>query len=124
MEEEGGDEKEWWDKDEEGGYTSECDCVDLDWDHEVQEREIGYTGKKKSAIGCIPDREKEGGVGDVEQQKNKEDAGNEPYNEERGGKKKGSTKRTLCGIVLFKLNIFLVMFLQVPSIDSTRFPCT
>jgi hypothetical protein len=35
---------------------------------------------------------------------------------------KGSTKRTLCGIVLFKLNTFLVMFLQVPSIDSTCFP--
>ncbi len=34
---------------------------------------------------------------------------------------KGSTKRTLCGIVLFKLNTFLVMFLQVPSIDSTCF---
>jgi hypothetical protein len=33
----------------------------------------------------------------------------------------GSTKRTLCGIVLFKLNTVLVMFLQVPSIDSTCF---
>jgi hypothetical protein len=33
----------------------------------------------------------------------------------------GSTKRTLCGIVLFKLNTFLVMFLRVPSIDSTCF---
>ncbi len=37
---------------------------------------------------------------------------------------KGSTKRTLCGIVLFKLNFFLVEFLRVPSIDSTCFPCT
>ncbi len=36
---------------------------------------------------------------------------------------KGSTKRTLCGIVLFELNTFLVMFLQVPSIDSTCFWC-
>ncbi len=45
--EEGEDEKEWWDKDREKGYTSECDCVDWDWDHEVQEREIGYTGKKR-----------------------------------------------------------------------------
>jgi hypothetical protein len=34
-------------------------------------------------------------------------------------KRKGLTKRTLCGIVLFNLNTFLVMFLQVPSIDST-----
>ena len=31
------------------------------------------------------------------------------------------TKRTLCGIVLFKLNTFLVMFLCVPSIDSMCF---
>jgi hypothetical protein len=38
--------------------------------------------------------------------------------------KMGSTKRNLCGIVLFKLNTFLVMFLRVPSIDSTCFPCT
>ncbi len=37
---------------------------------------------------------------------------------------KGSTKRTLCGIILFKLNTFLVMFLHVPSIDSTCFPRT
>jgi hypothetical protein len=29
-------------------------------------------------------------------------------------RRKGSTKRTLCGIVLFKLNTFLVMFLSVP----------
>jgi hypothetical protein len=36
----------------------------------------------------------------------------------------GSTKRILCGIVLFKLNTFLVMFLHVPSIDSTCFPRT
>jgi hypothetical protein len=36
----------------------------------------------------------------------------------------GSTKYTLCGTVLFKLNTFLVMFLQVPSIDSTSFPHT
>ncbi len=35
---------------------------------------------------------------------------------------KGLTKCTLCGIVLFKLSTFLVMFLQVPSIDSTCFP--
>ncbi len=35
------------DKDREEGYTSECDRVDWDWDHEVQEREIGYTGKKR-----------------------------------------------------------------------------
>jgi hypothetical protein len=33
----------------------------------------------------------------------------------------GSTKRTLCGIVLFKLNTFLVRFLCVPSINSTCF---
>ncbi len=33
----------------------------------------------------------------------------------------GSAKHTLCGIVLFKLNTFLVMFLSVPSIDSTCF---
>ncbi len=46
LEEEGGDEKEWWDKDREDGYTSQCDHVDWDWDDEVQEREIGYTGKK------------------------------------------------------------------------------
>jgi hypothetical protein len=37
---------------------------------------------------------------------------------------KGSTKCTLCGIVLFKLNPFLVMFLRVSSIDSTCFPRT
>jgi hypothetical protein len=36
----------------------------------------------------------------------------------------GSTKCTLCGIVLFKLNTFLVMFSRVPSIDSTCFPRT
>jgi hypothetical protein len=54
----------------------------------VQEREIGYMGKKKSAIRNIPDREEEGGVGDVEQQKHKEDAGDELYNKEQGGKKK------------------------------------
>ncbi len=54
----------------------------------MQEREIGYMGKKKSAIGKIPDIEEEGGVGDVEQQKNKEDAGNVPYSKERGGKNK------------------------------------
>ncbi len=35
--------------------------------------------------------------------------------------RKGSTKRTLCGNVLFKLNTFLVMFLHVPSFDSTCF---
>jgi hypothetical protein len=34
---------------------------------------------------------------------------------------KGPTKRTLCGIILFKLNTFLVRFLHVPSIDSTCF---
>ncbi len=33
----------------------------------------------------------------------------------------GLTKPTLCGIILFKLNTFLVTFLQVPSIDSTCF---
>ncbi len=37
---------------------------------------------------------------------------------------KGLTKCTLCGIVSFKLNTFLVMFLQVPSIGSTCFPHT
>ncbi len=47
----------------------------------MQEGEIGFTGKK-SVIGNIPNREEEGGDGDVEQQKNKEDAGNEPYNKE------------------------------------------
>ncbi len=36
----------------------------------------------------------------------------------------GSTKCTLCEIVLFKLNTFLVMFLRVPSIDSMCFLCT
>ena len=41
-----------------------------------------------------------------------------------GSLARGLTKRTLCGIVLFKLNTFLVMFLHVPSIDSTCFPCT
>jgi hypothetical protein len=30
LEEEGGDEKEWWDKDGEKGYTSECGRVDWD----------------------------------------------------------------------------------------------
>ncbi len=40
----------------------------------------------------------------------------------RSGAGKRLTKRTLCGIVLFKLNPFLVMFLRVPSIDSTCFP--
>jgi hypothetical protein len=35
------------DKDREEGYTSECDRVDWDWDDEVQEREIGYMGKKR-----------------------------------------------------------------------------
>ncbi len=89
--EEGGDEKEWWDKDGEEKYTSECDPVDWDWDDEVQEREIGYTGKKKRVIGNIPDREEEGGVGDVEQQKNKEDTGDEPYNKEQGDKEKGNS---------------------------------
>ncbi len=91
LEEEGGDEKKWWDKDGEEGYTSECDCVYWDWDHEVQEREIGYTGKKKSSTGNIPDVEEEGGVGDVEQQENKEDTSNEPYKEEQGGKKKDNS---------------------------------
>jgi hypothetical protein len=91
LEEKGGDEKEWWDKDREEGYTSECDRVDWDWDHDVQEREIDYMGKKNSAIGNILDREDEEGVGDVEQQKNKEDAGNEPYNKEQGGKKKDNS---------------------------------
>ncbi len=37
------------------------------------------------------------------------------------GTKKGSTKCTLCGIILFKLNTFLVMLLQVPSNDSMCF---
>jgi hypothetical protein len=37
------------------------------------------------------DREEEGGDGDVEQQKNKEDAGDEPYNKEQGGKKKNDS---------------------------------
>ncbi len=69
LEEECGDEKEQWDKDGEERYTSECDCNDWDWDDEVQEREIGYMGKKKSVIGNILDREEEGGVGDVEQKK-------------------------------------------------------
>jgi hypothetical protein len=91
LEEEVGDEKEWWDKDREKGYISECECVDWDWDDEMQEREIGYAGKKKSVIGNILDREEEGGVGDVEQQKNKEDAGDEPYNEEQGGKKNSNS---------------------------------
>jgi hypothetical protein len=36
----------------------------------------------------------------------------------------GLTKGTLCGIVLFKLNTFLVMFLCVSSIDSTCFSHT
>jgi hypothetical protein len=34
---------------------------------------------------------------------------------------RGLTKRTLCGIILFKLNTFFAMFLRVPSIDSTCF---
>jgi hypothetical protein len=63
---EGADEKEWWNKGGEEGHTSECDCVDWDWDDEVQKREIGYTGKKKSLIRNIPDREEEGGLGDIE----------------------------------------------------------
>jgi hypothetical protein len=88
LEEEGGDEKEWWDKDGEEGYTSECDCVDWDWDDKLQEREIGYLGKRKIVIGNIPTREEERGIGDVEQKKNKEDTGDEPYNKEQGGKKK------------------------------------
>ncbi len=37
---------------------------------------------------------------------------------------KGLTKHTLCGIILFKLNTFLVLFLQVPSIDSTCYART
>ena len=37
---------------------------------------------------------------------------------------KGSTKCTLCGIVLFKLNMFLVMFSRVPFIDIASFPRT
>ena len=37
---------------------------------------------------------------------------------------KGLTKGTLYGIILFKLNTFLVMFSRVPSIDSTCFPRT
>jgi hypothetical protein len=93
LEEEGRDEIEWLDEDREEGYTSECDCVDWDLDHEVQEREIGYTGKEKSAIGNIPEIEEEGGVGDIVQQKNKEDANNEPYNKEQGGKKKGNSNK-------------------------------
>jgi hypothetical protein len=47
LKEEGGDEKEWRDKDGEEGYTSECDRVDWDWDDKVQEKEKGYTGKKR-----------------------------------------------------------------------------
>jgi hypothetical protein len=35
-----------------------------------------------------------------------------------------TAKHTLCGIVLFKLNTFFVMFLYVPSIDSTCIPHT
>ncbi len=91
LEEEGGDEKEWWNQNGEEGYTYECNRVDWDWDHEVQEREIGYTGKKRSAKGNIPDIEEEGGVGDVEQQKNKEDASNEPYKKEQGSKNNGNS---------------------------------
>jgi hypothetical protein len=37
---------------------------------------------------------------------------------------KGSTKRTWCGIVLFKLNTFFNMFLQVPCIDFNCSPRT
>jgi hypothetical protein len=33
----------------------------------------------------------------------------------------GLTKLTFCGVILFKLNTILIMFLQVPSIDSTFF---
>jgi hypothetical protein len=47
--------------------------------------------EKKSVMGNIPDREEEGGAGDVEQQENKEDAGDEPNNKEQGGKKKGNS---------------------------------
>jgi hypothetical protein len=87
---EGGDEKEWWGKDREEGYTSECDCVDWDWDDKVQERKIGYTGKK-SVVGNILDREEEAGVGDVKQQENKEDASDDPDHKEQDGKKKGNS---------------------------------
>jgi hypothetical protein len=72
----------------EEGYTSECDHVDWDWDDEEKIREIGYTGKKQIVIGNIPGREEERGVRNVEQQENKEDTGDEPYNKEQGGKKK------------------------------------
>ncbi len=37
---------------------------------------------------------------------------------------KGLTKPTLCGVVFFKLNTFLIMFSQVLSIDSTCSPRT
>jgi hypothetical protein len=47
LDEEVGDEKEWWDKDREKGFISECECVDWDWDDEMQEREIGYADKKR-----------------------------------------------------------------------------
>ncbi len=63
-------------KDGEEGYTSECDRVDWDWDNEVQERETGYTGENECNRKYRTERK--GSVGDVEQQENKEDAGDEP----------------------------------------------
>ncbi len=35
------EEKEWWDKDGEEGYTSEYDHIDWDWDNTVKEKEVG-----------------------------------------------------------------------------------
>jgi hypothetical protein len=42
---EGVDEKEWWDKGREAGYTSEQGHVDWDLDPNVEVRDIGGNGK-------------------------------------------------------------------------------
>ncbi len=62
------EEKEWWDKDGEEGYTSEYDHIDWDWDSTVKGKEVGNLdndkGNQSNGDGNQSDGKKEEGEED------------------------------------------------------------
>ncbi len=55
------EQKDWWEEEGDGGYSSELEHVDWDWDNDVYKEEIyaGYGGRDKQNVI----KEEEGGEG-------------------------------------------------------------
>ncbi len=79
------EEKEWWDKDGEEGYTSEYDHIDWDWESTVKGKKVGDLdndkGNQSDGDGNQLDGKKEEGEED-------QGDGGDP-NKEQSGKKIG-----------------------------------